>query len=390
MKANTDGSGAANMPAPMQAQPQPHFHSQMQMQAHTHTHTHTHTQLRTRRQWLRTSLGLGVALVGAGAGAGAPSASTPAGPLVWRERALLGFGTTLWLRAAHRDPDTVDRGLDAAVAAIRHVEAQMSLFDPASAVSRLNRDGELRAADADLLRVLRLAQQVSARSGGAFDVTVQPLWQAWDGARLAGRMPSAPALAKALGLVGWRGLEVDADHVRLRRPGMALTLNGIAQGYAADLARERLRAHGIEHALLDTGEWAPLGRAPGDLPWTLAVADPRAEMGSAASEAAHAIAALCAEGCSVATSSDAHTTFTADRRHHHIFDPRIGESPTQLASVTVLAPSCALADALTKVLFMGGIKEALALARHWGVDVLAIDKSGRWQASPGLRLTELA
>ena len=388
MKANTDGSGAANMLAPMQAQPQPHFHSQMQMQAHTHTHTHT--QLRTRRQWLRTSLGLGVALVGAGAGAGAPSASTPAGPLVWRERALLGFGTTLWLRAAHRDPDTVDRGLDAAVAAIRHVEAQMSLFDPASAVSRLNRDGELRAADADLLRVLRLAQQVSARSGGAFDVTVQPLWQAWDGARLAGRMPSAPALAQALGLVGWRGLEVGADHVRLRRPGMALTLNGIAQGYAADLARERLRAHGIEHALLDTGEWAPLGRAPGDLPWTLAVADPRAEMGGAASEAAHAIAALCAEGCSVATSSDAHTTFTADRRHHHIFDPRIGESPTQLASVTVLAPSCALADALTKVLFMGGIKEALALARHWGVDVLAIDKSGRWQASPGLRLTELA
>ena len=390
MKANTDGSGAANMPAPMQAQPQPHFHSQMQMQAHTHTHTHTHTQLRTRRQWLRTSLGLGVALVGAGAGAGAPSASTPAGPLVWRERALLGFGTTLWLRAAHRDPDTVDRGLDAAVAAIRHVEAQMSLFDPASAVSRLNRDGELRAADADLLRVLRLAQQVSARSGGAFDVTVQPLWQAWDGARLAGRMPSAPALAQALGLVGWRGLEVGADHVRLRRPGMALTLNGIAQGYAADLARERLRAHGIEHALLDTGEWAPLGRAPGDLPWTLAVADPRAEMGGAASEAAHAIAALCAEGCSVATSSDAHTTFTADRRHHHIFDPRIGESPTQLASVTVLAPSCALADALTKVLFMGGIKEALALGRHWGVDVLAIEKSGRWQASPGLRLTELA
>ena len=400
MKPNADGSEAARLPTrtqpPMQVRMQTRMQTPMQtpMQAPMRSQMNANAPPRTRRQWLRTSLGVGVALVGGGAGAGvgtgAPSASTPSGPLVWRERALLGFGTTLWLRAAHRDPDTVDRGLDAAVAAIRHVEAQMSLFDPASAVSRLNRDGELRAADADLLRVLRLAQQVSARSGGAFDVTVQPLWQAWDGARLAGRMPSAPALAQALGLVGWRGLEVGADHVRLRRRGMGLTLNGIAQGYAADLARERLRAHGIEHALLDTGEWAPLGRAPGDLPWTLAVADPRAEMGSAASEAAHAVVALCAEGRSVATSSDAHTTFTADRRHHHIFDPRIGESPTQLASVTVLAPSCALADALTKVLFMGGIKEALALARHWGVDVLAIDKSGRWQASPGLRLTELA
>jgi FAD:protein FMN transferase len=295
--------------------------------------------------------------------------------LRWRERALLGFGTTLWLRAAHRDAETVERALDAAVRAIRHVEAQMSLFDPASAVSRLNHDGELRDPDADLLQVLRLAQQVAARSAGAFDITVQPLWQAWEAARRAGRMPTPHELSKARALVGWRGVEVEAARVRLRRPGMAITLNGIAQGYAADLARERLRAHGIEHALLDTGEWAPLGHAPGEQPWRLAVADPR--------NAAQPVVALQARGRSVATSSDAHTTFTADLRHHHIFDPRSGESPAQLASVTVLAHSCALADALTKVMFMGGIADALALAQRWGVDVLAIDKAGRWQASPG-------
>jgi FAD:protein FMN transferase len=161
-------------------------------------------------------------------------------------------------------------------------------------------------------------------------------------------------------------------------------LNGIAQGYAADRARERLRAHGVEHALLDTGEWAPLGRGPGGAPWALAVADPRGND----AQATHAAATLQAEGRSVATSSDAHTTFTADRRHHHIFDPRSGASPAQLASVTVLAPSCALADALTKVMFMGSIDDALAGARHWGVEVLAIDKAGRWRASPGLRLVQ--
>ncbi len=349
---------------------------------------HPDGQPKPRRQWLRTSLGLGAALLGSRAVSAATT--TALETLVWHERALLGFGTTLWLRAAHRDAVTVERGLDAAVQAIRHVEAQMSLFDPASAVSRLNREGELRGADADLLQVLRLAQQVSARSGGTFDVTVQPLWQAWDAARVAGHLPTARALLQARARVGWRGLELGADHARLRHPGMGLTLNGIAQGYAADLARERLRAHGIEHALLDTGEWAPLGRGPGDRPWTLAVADPRPPRGGLSGEALHAVAALCAEGRSVATSSDAHTTFTADRLHHHIFDPRSGASPTQLASVTVVAPSCALADALTKVLFMGSVSEALALARHWSVDVLAVDKSGRWQASPGLRLTGLA
>jgi FAD:protein FMN transferase len=324
-----------------------------------------------RRQWLRCSLGLGAALAGVGA---APGHASP-GHLRWRERALLGFGTTLWLRAAHREAETVERALDAAVQAIRHVETQMSLFDPASAVSRLNRDGELRAPDADLLQVLRLAQQVAAGSAGAFDITVQPLWLAWAAARRAGRTPTAQELSKARALVGWRDVEVEAARVLLRRPGMAITLNGIAQGYAADLARERLRAHGIEHALLDTGEWAPLGHAPGDLPWRLAVADPR--------NAAQPVAALQAQGRSVATSSDAHTTFTADLRHHHIFDPHSGESPAQLASVTVLAHSCALADALTKVMFMGGIPDALALAQRWGVDVLAIDKAGRWQASAG-------
>ncbi len=335
-----------------------------------------------RRQWLRCSLGAGAALAGLGAAPGHAAAAA----LAWRERALLGFGTTLWLRAAHHDAGTVELALDAAVQAIRHVEAQMSLFDPTSAVSRLNRDGELHNPDAHLLRVLQLARQVAARSAGAFDISVQPLWLAWDAARRLGRTPTRQELSAARALVGWRGVEADATRVFLRRPGMAITLNGIAQGYAADLARERLAAHGIEHALLDTGEWAPLGRGPGGLPWTLAVADPRAEAGGA-SGALQAVATLQARGRSLATSSDAHTTFTADRRHHHIFDPRSGESPARLASVSVVAPSCALADALTKVMFMGNIAQALALAAHWGVDVLAVDKAGHWQASPGLALT---
>ena len=117
------------------------------------------------------------------------------------------------------------------------------------------------------------------------------------------------------------------------------------------------------------------------------MADPRGGVGGA-SGAAPAVAALQAQGRSVATSSDAHTPFTADLRHHHIFDPRSGDSPTGLASVTVVTPSCALADALTKVMFMGDIDQALALApaTQWRVWVLAIDKAGRWQASPELVL----
>jgi FAD:protein FMN transferase len=327
-----------------------------------------------RRQCLQLALGLGSALPGGRA------AARDASALQWRERALLGFGTTLWLRAAHTDEKRVQVGLDAAVQAIRHVERQMSLFDEYSALCQLNREGRLDAADPDLLRVLRLAQQVAAASQGAFDVTMQPLWRTWEAARQAGVLADGAALRAARRHVDWRALRVDARSIDLLRPGMAISLNGIAQGYAADLARSRLQAAGIAHALLDTGEWSAWGRGPQARPWRLSVAEP------AAPRLRPLGLELVNDGRAVATSSDAHSVFSADRRHHHIIDPRSGYSPTSWSSVTVLARSCALADALTKVLFMATPTQAMAQARRWGVDVLLVDKTGRWHASAGLPL----
>lgn len=305
-----------------------------------------------------------------------PAAGAPT--LQWRERVLLGFGTTLWLRAAHDDSGCADAALDAAVQALRHVERQMSLFDPASALCRLNRDGVLNEPDAHLVAVLRLAHRVAAGSHGAFDASVQPLWAAWQRAHAEQRLPTEAELAAARARVDWRAVHVTPERITLRRPGMALTLNGIAQGYAADLARAALRTQGVAHALLDTGEWAALGRGPAGEPWSLGIADPR--------NAQRLIARLKPEGRAVATSSNAQLAFTDDRREHHIVDPRSGHSPPQLASVTVVAPSATLADALTKVVFMAGWDHGLQAAQRWGADALIVDKAGRWKASAGLRV----
>jgi FAD:protein FMN transferase len=333
-----------------------------------------------RREWLRLSLGLGAVL---GSAASAANGHSATAHLQWRERAMLGFGTTLWLRAGHASADRADAGLDAAIAAIRHVERQMSLFEPTSALCQLNRESVLHNPHPDLVNVLQLAQQVSRRSNGAFDVTVQPLWLAWQAAQRAGRLPTADELGTARAQCGWRALEVSKTRIHLRKPGMALTLNGIAQGFASDLARAALQAHGIEHALINTGEWTTLGRSPDATPWMLGVASPRANK----SDPAHAlIAKLATDGRAIATSSDAHCSFSADHRHHHIFDPHTGYSPRELASVTVAAPTCAMADALTKVMFMAGPVRAFAVARQWQVDVLVVDKAGRWRASAGLGL----
>lgn len=324
-----------------------------------------------RKQFLRAALGLGALC-----SLGNLSAAKPA--LRWRRRVMLGFGTTLSLQAAHEDEHTLERALDAAVAVLQRIQSQMNLLDADSALSRLNRDGVLPSPPAELLSVLHTAQAVSRDSGGAFDVTVQPLWQTYANAQRQGRLPDARELAQARALVGWQGLEVSAQQLRLQRPGMAVTLNGIAQGYAADRVRAVLAEHGIRHALVDAGEFAPLGLNAQARPWLLGVANPRDE--------AALIARLMSNGRCIATSADKATHFSDDLIHHHIFDPHTGDSPPALASVTVAAAQGALADALTKVMFVAGPKRLPALAQRWGVDALWVDKAGAWRATRGLAL----
>lgn len=306
-----------------------------------------------------------------------PALSGASEPLHWDSRVFNAMGTTMSVKAAHRHPEVVGKALDAAVDVVRSLEDQMSLFRSDSAVSRLNRTGVLAHADADLLEILQIAQRVSRQSRGAFDVTVQPLWHAFDEAKAQGRLPTAREVGAARQRVGWEGLRLSGSSVRLTS-GHAITLNGIAQGYAADKVKARLAAMGIAHALINAGEWASLGHPDRAGDWTLGVADPR--------HANRLLAGVALQGRCIATSADDQCSFSPDFVHHHIFDPHTGSSPTELSSVTVAARTCVMADALTKVFFMAGYARALPLAREWGVDVLVVDKQGRWQASPNVAL----
>lgn len=322
-----------------------------------------------RRSFIQTAIGL--------CGAGLSEARN-AEPLQWHARLLTGLGTTMAIRVGHADAALAARALDAARDTIRHVEDQMSLYRSDSAICQLNRTGHLQNPPPDLVAILQTAQAVAARSHGAFDVTVQPLWTLFQAANRLGRLPTSDAVRTARNLVNWQLLQVTEESITLGRRGMGITLNGIAQGFAADLVAARLRALGIRHALVDTGEWAALGMAEPHRDWALGVADPR--------DASSVLARFAMDGRCVATSADSQCSFSPDFQHHHIFDPSTGYSPSGLSSVSVLAPSCVLADALTKVMFVAGFQRALQLARAWNVDVLVVDKKGIWQATAGITL----
>ncbi len=317
--------------------------------------------------------------------------------LIWRERALVGFGTTLWIKAAHENADLIEEALAAAVQTIRRVERQMSLFDPESQLSRLNRAGSLKKPDAELFSVLKIAEHISRHSQGAFDISMQPLWDSWSKAAVQKNVPDMREIQRARNLVNWRAVNATPEIVRLQLPGMGLSLNGIAQGYAADRVRDTLHAHGIRHALIDAGETALLGNAPNDKPWNLGIESSASlAKNSAIKKSIHPLEGqrlvespvVINDGRAMATSSDAHTTFSEDHRYHHILNPHTGYSPVYWSSVTVLASSCVVADALTKVFFMTPPNHVLAKAQSWNVDVVMQDKSGKWLASSGAPLRE--
>lgn len=263
--------------------------------------------------------------------AAAPAlAFAPGAPrTTWRGRAL-GADASITLVGDGAAP-----ALAAARDAIRRAEAAFSLFDPASALSRLNAAGRLTAPPPDMLALMAEVAALHAISGGAFDPTVQPLWRLMADTR--GR-PDASDLARARALVGWRHVRVDPGEIAFDRPGMALTFNGVAQGFATDRAAAALAAHGFGHALVNAGEWRGIGG-----PWRLGAEDQ----------------VLRLQNRAAATSEPGALRFGAGGAGH-ILSP-FGADSIGFARVTVIADAAARADGLSTALCAAGPGRAAAI-----------------------------
>ena len=146
-----------------------------------------------------------------------------------------------------------------------------SLYRPDSELCRLNRDGTITHPHPYLVEVVSKARQLSELSAGAFDVTVQPLWDLYATAKRAGRTPEPSELETARRKVNWRKLTVTPDLIKLEERGMGIPLNALAQGFAADRVIAALRSHSIHHALVNTGEIGAIGRKETGEPGRLAV-----------------------------------------------------------------------------------------------------------------------
>ena len=286
------------------------------------------------------------------------------------------FGTEVSVTALHASAEVAGRAAEAALAEIRLVDELMSLYRPDSPIRRLNREGAIDAPHRYLVEILSAATHFARQSNGAFDATVQPLWDLYAAAQRADAAPTSTDLREAVRRVDWRRVDARPERIRLLRRDTAVTLNGIAQGFAADRASDALRRHGVAAALLQSGEVSALGGKSRTDDWQVGIQHPRRP------DAYLSVASL--RGRCLATSGDYATAFDSGFTRHHLFDPRTGQCPTRFSSVSVAAPTATEADALSTALFVLGPERGLHLVRSRpGVDALLVFRDGRTLATAG-------
>lgn len=276
---------------------------------------------------------------------------------------LLPFGTPSALPAAHAALDEIDR-----------LEAQLTVYRDSSEVSQLNRlaASEPVPVEEGLFDLLQLADRISRDTNGAFDVTAGALIKAWGFYKGPRRVPTVEERRTVLTCVGFRHLALDVAQrtVQYRRQGLEINLGSIGKGYALDRAAALLRQQwGVTSGLLHGGRSSvvAVGHPPGaDVGWEVGVSHPWI--------ADRRLAVLRLRDRAMATSAATfrHLEYNGRKLGHHL-DPRTGWPAEGMASVTVIAPTAAEADALSTAFFVLGEKAARTYCdAHPNVGVLLL------------------
>lgn len=283
------------------------------------------------------------------------------------------MGTVLEIKLVVDDAERGRRILAELFELAERLDGLLSVYDPDSEVSRLNRAagaGRL-AVDPEVVRVLSLSKHYWRLTGGSFDVTVGPLVELWTMAARRNAAPTPEELAAARAFVGSDRVLLHQDGTaELAQPGVEVNLGGVAKGYALDRMLPVIEEHGVARALLNFGlssVWA-LGR-PADAPaWRLLAEGPGQSY----------LGFLNLEGRALSVSGSlGQWVEIGGRRYGHVFDPRTGRALSQRRQALVVAPDATLAEALSKALLVLGERDGLALVHEQpGCAALLVDADG--------------
>ena len=256
------------------------------------------------------------------------------------------MGTIADLAVVDKEERAAHVAIDAAVAALRHVEGRMSFFLADSDVGRVNSRRDGVSVHRDTATVLERALRWAAATDGAFDPCLGGPSRLWDV-----KHRNTPPSGRAAGTFShgrlWRDLDLEGRRVRLHGTRAQVDLGGIAKGHAVDLAVRALREHGVRDGLVNVGgDLYALGHSEDGDAWRVGIRDPQ--------DADRILGSLEIRDEAVATSGDYEQGFEhGGRRYHHLLDASTGEPcRARCHSVTVRAPSCLDADAAATAAFL--------------------------------------
>jgi thiamine biosynthesis lipoprotein len=235
---------------------------------------------------------------------------------------------------------------------IDEMEAQLSVFRASSEISFINREAARRAVAVEhsLFDLLSLCKSMYEQTDGAFDITAGALTRCWGFLQRSGRIPASDDLEDARSLVGSDKLLLSEEtrSVRFEREGMEVNLGSIGKGYALDRVVSEMGDR-VANALLNAGASSMYAIGAGDRSegWSVGLRDPRNKN--------RRLARLRLRDCALSTSGSEEQFFEHDgQRYGHLIDPRSGWPAQRVTSVSVIARSAAISDALATAFYIGG------------------------------------
>lgn len=290
------------------------------------------------------------------------------------------MGTRVEVQLWSEDTTDGERLLRAAMAEFDRIEAAMSTYRPESEISQVNA-GAAQApvsVSPELFALVDRALQLSATTGGAFDITYDSVGQLYD--YRAGVRPADVDIEARLPAIDYRHIELDSTALAIRfsRSGVRINLGGIAKGHAVESVIGLLREAGIQHALASAGgDTRLLGNRRGK-PWIVGIRDPDDEAGI--------VTRVALDNEAVSTSGDYERFFDeGEVRYHHIINPDTGRSATEIRSVTVIGRDATMTDGLSTSVFVLGLEKGLALIESLpDYEAIIIDPERKVRFSTGL------
>jgi len=257
------------------------------------------------------------------------------------EKTLPLMDTFVTITVYDQSSDKAQEAIELGFSEMKRLINIFNRYEGGTQISKLNEDGVLKDVPKEMYFVMKKASYYYHLSNGAFDITVKPVVDLLKEGFKAGTPPTIKEIKEVLNLVDASSLYFDEDKIKFLKKGMGITLDGIAKGYIVDKTAELIKNMGIKYALINAGGDI---RVIGNKYFKIAIRDPL--------KPSDYVEIINLKDAAIATSGNYERYFDKEKKFFHIINPKKGESPLKLSSVSVIAKTVTDADAISTAAFV--------------------------------------